>query len=296
MESCVPHSQRTIRTNCHVLWPYQLSCHISNDDEYNILIRHSKRGYISLHGQYHNPYKEMDQWNTWATFGTAPKTCPWNIGQIRGQWPLSEAGEMCLQTRRNWVPWHNRWKRAAPYGSEETQRSCRLSATAKPYRCLHIPWTVQLLLILHPLVLRDHLTIARSHKEIRKVALGWTTIQGLQNSQNSDVHGTSPKTTQLWKEILPSNWRIGIWCGSHTLTRGRDSYHFCTLKTTKTCTPSNHLLFSHVHSGWTKLWHLWEGATSCDESALTLATILRMDQRTLHHHDRSHKSSVLEVP
>ena len=50
MESSVPHSRRVIRTEGHVLRPYQFSGDIPNDDEHYIPKGSSRRMALSLHG------------------------------------------------------------------------------------------------------------------------------------------------------------------------------------------------------------------------------------------------------
>jgi hypothetical protein len=103
----------------------------------------------------------------------------------------------------------------------------------------------------------------------------------------------STNATELQRTILPSNRRIGIWRGRHTLATGKN----LTLpgKTNKTSHASSGILLSNIHPHRTKLRHIRKRITGNNEITSTLATIPGMDQRTIYHPNGPRQPAILEV-
>ena len=101
---------------------------------------------------------------------------------------------------------------------------------------------------------------------------------------------TSPQTTRLHQTVRCIHGRIGIWCGSHTLTRGWSQH------TKSNQIPPNRLLFSHIHRNRKELRRLQQRTTSHYESNHTLATLPHLDKRTIQNLHRPHEPPTLEIP
>ena len=87
---------------------------------------------------------------------------------------------------------------------------------------------------------------------------------------------------------------FSLWCGCHTLPGGwPPNPHSCSMY--KTCTAPNSLLLCHIYSYRMKLWHLWTRAPHHHEGTGPLATVLRMDKGPIHHTNRPHQFTILEV-
>jgi hypothetical protein len=178
------------------------------------------------------------------------------------------------------------------YGPGKTQRDCRLASTTKSNRSTIISRLHRLLLIFRTKLLKDSTTVTRSYEERTSLALETTPTWCFRRTKDKNVLQPGANPTRLQKEILPPNGCIGLWCGRRTLTTGKESTLYPEKLETKT--PPNRLLLSNVHSYRMKLWHLWERTTSHNEVTRTLATILRVDKRTIYHPHWPHQPLVLE--
>jgi hypothetical protein len=99
-------------------------------------------------------------------------------------------------------------------------------------------------------------------------------------------------TTRLHKTILPTHRRLSLWHGSHTLTGGR----ILDIKPTpETETPSRRILLSHIYTNRMQLRHLRMRTPSNHQGNIALATILNLDQGTLHYPYRPRKPITLEI-
>jgi hypothetical protein len=177
------------------------------------------------------------------------------------------------------------------YGPRKTERNCRLAGTTKPNWSVTIPRIHQVLSILCTKLLKNSVTTARSYEERTSLAMEMTPTWCLWRTKNQDVLQPSINSTWLQREILPLNRCIGLRCGRHTLTKGKGSTLTQTLKTKNS---SNCVLLSNVHSHGMKLWHLWMRTISNNKIISTLATIPRMDERTIHYPYRPCQPPILE--
>ena len=124
--------------------------------------------------------------------------------------------------------------------------------------------------------------------------MGRTSTMGIRRIEKTHVFWTSTTTTGLRKKVLPSSRHIIIWCGHRTLAGGKTP-HTIAGQATKTHFTPYSLLLGHIHTNWKELQHLRKRTASHDESPRPLETIPRMDKRTIHNHDGSCKSTILEV-
>jgi Reverse transcriptase (RNA-dependent DNA polymerase) len=83
-----------------------------------------------------------------------------------------------------------------------------------------IPWVHRLLPILHQRLLENSKTVTTPHTQRNPLAMGRRTTTSLQHIMKSNVPTTRPQTTRLHQTIRHVHRRIGLWRGSHTLTRG----------------------------------------------------------------------------
>jgi hypothetical protein len=109
------------------------------------------------------------------------------------------------------------------------------------------------------------------------------------------VHEACTLTTRLCQTLLCPNRHISIWCGSHTLARGRiwREQRRKHLKETQITPPC--ILLSHLHPHQTKLQHLRTRTPSSNQSSHSLETLPCLDQETLHHPNRPCQPPILEI-
>jgi hypothetical protein len=103
------------------------------------------------------------------------------------------------------------------------------------------------------------------------------------------VPTTGPQITQLHQTIRCIHRRIGIWRGSHTLTRGWSQ------RTKSNQISPDRLLFGHFHRDRKKLRHLRQRTIGHYESNHTLATLPHLDKRTIQNLHRPRKPVTLEI-
>jgi hypothetical protein len=103
----------------------------------------------------------------------------------------------------------------------------------------------------------------------------------------------SVDTTRLQRTILPPNGCIGIRRGRHTLATGKN----LTLpdKMNKTSHTPGGILLGNVHSHRAELRHIRKRTTGDNEIISALATIPRMDQRTVYHPNGPCQLTILEI-
>src|SRR6266446_6101354 len=120
MESRLPDPRRTVRTDSNVLWTYELSRNVPNDDEHHIPHRSRSRMAVRIHGRYCNPH----QTRKWRNRPTTPRTTPAlyssHASQTRTERFISETRKMRLQTKRNRLPRCHRREWSDTNGPKET--------------------------------------------------------------------------------------------------------------------------------------------------------------------------------
>jgi hypothetical protein len=82
MEGHLPYTRGTIQTNSHVLWAYQLTVHLSNNNEYHIPKRSLTGMAFGLYERHRYPHKETTKQNRRTTPTKAPTAHPPSLGQI----------------------------------------------------------------------------------------------------------------------------------------------------------------------------------------------------------------------
>jgi hypothetical protein len=126
------------------------------------------------------------------------------------------------------------------------------------------------------------------------VGLGKTTTKSIQRTKDTNVQQPSPNPARLQEKILPPNRCFGIWCGHRTLTKGRKTIPLLG-KTNQTHNPPSSILLSNIHPNRAKLQHLQMRTPGNHEVISTLATLLRMDKRTIYNPNRSCQPLILEI-
>ena len=124
--------------------------------------------------------------------------------------------------------------------------------------------------------------------------MGRMSTMGIWGIEKMHVLWTSTTTTRFWEKVLPSSRHVIIQHGCRTLA-GEKTPHTDVSQTTQTHFTPHSILLSHIHPNREKLWYLWKGTASRDESPCTLETIPRLDKRTVCNHDGSCKPTILEV-
>src|SRR6266403_4878570 len=104
---------------------------------------------------------------------------------------------MRFRKERDQLSWHYHRQWSNTNGPKETQRCCRLARPPQPNRNPQIPWVYQLLLIFCPRVFENSTPTIRSHKKGCCMALGRTTTQSIQRTQDSHVLPPCPHATRL---------------------------------------------------------------------------------------------------
>src|SRR5260370_42000371 len=128
---------------------------------------------------------------------------------------------MRLQTKRNRLSRHHRRTRNTKNGSKEDTRSSGLVPANNRHRSTPVPRIHRVLSVLYPKLLENRPTTPRPYKEDNPMALGQTPSRSIQDPKNSHVPKTCVTPTQLCKTLLPSNRRLHVWRGRHTLASGR---------------------------------------------------------------------------
>ncbi len=88
MESCIPNTRGTVRTNCDVLWTHKLTCYLPDDDEYHLSNQGRSRVALHVYGQHRNPYQTRRKQNRTTTLGTAPTLYPSHAPQAGTERPI----------------------------------------------------------------------------------------------------------------------------------------------------------------------------------------------------------------
>jgi hypothetical protein len=159
----------------------------------------------------------------------------------------------------------------------------------KRHRSSQIPGVHGLLLIFHKGLLKNRKTSTPPDAQHNPLAMERQTTTSIQETPRFNVPTTSPETTQLHQTLRHIHRRVGLWRGSHTLTRG------WTQCTKSHQTSPNRLLLSHLHGNRTELRRLRQRTTCHHESNHTLATLSHLDERTIQNLHRPRKPSTLEV-
>ena len=186
-----------------------------------------------------------------------------------------------------------------PDGQKENRSSRRMDPTQESHRSSKIPRIHWLLLLLHKGLLKNSSTAIGSHQESIRMDMGSKAKGCLWNPETMNVQRPSPHPTKLQTTLLLANRCIQLWCGSHTLARGRDQWpnrRGITCSKIKTKITSNCILLGNIHSNWKELRHIRTGAASSDESPFSLATIPGMNNKTLCDPHRPCEPTILEGP
>src|SRR5260221_14670774 len=104
MESGIPHPQRPLRTDSHVLRTNQLPHYLSDDDEYDLSARDRPRMAFRIHGRPSHPYKTKTGRNRRTTSRETSKAGSPRPRHPRETRPLSQTREMLFRTRRDRLP------------------------------------------------------------------------------------------------------------------------------------------------------------------------------------------------
>ena len=249
---------------------------------------------LSLYGQHHHPLKETPHGNRRITSLTTQIIRPPHPRQTREARSLPKTEEMCLQKGWNQLPGSYHWQWHRKNGPLKAERSSRLAETKNAHQDKTIPWFHQLLPVLHPQIFQNHTTPFEPYKKGYHMEFRRKTTMGIWGTKDMHVLQTSPTATRFWEEILSSGRCIFIRRGCHTLAGGKTPYTIIS-QTTKAHSTPHSILLSHIHTNQKKLRHLWKGTVSHDESPRTLETILGMDERTIHNHDRPHEPTILKI-
>ena len=163
----------------------------------------------------------MREWN-WRII---PQMISWlclhHISETPETQSLPQTREVHIQTIINWILRSNSWPRHSSNEQQESWKGEALATTNKHNRSTRIYRIYRILLILHTrLLVHCQTTTWFDHKD-HTLALGKGTTKIIRNITKSNVQQTSVTLTGLYKEILRTLGCIGIWHGSHTLTRGR---------------------------------------------------------------------------
>src|SRR6266403_2409794 len=140
MESRLPDPRRTIRTDSDVLWTYELSRNIPDDDEHHIPYRSRSRVVVRIHGRHCNPHETRKQRNRPTTPRTTPTLHSSHASQTRTERLVPKTQKMRLRTKRNRLPRRHRRERSDTNGPKETQGRCRLARPTQPNGNTKVPW------------------------------------------------------------------------------------------------------------------------------------------------------------
>ncbi len=128
---------------------------------------------------------------------------------------------MCLRTGRNRLPGCYCRTRYAKNGPKEDTRGSGLVSANYRYQSTPIPGVHRVLPVLYPKLLENCPTTPRPYKEDNPMALGQTPSRSVRDPKTPHVPKPCVTPTQLRKTLLPSNRRLRIWRGRHTLASGR---------------------------------------------------------------------------
>ena len=101
--------------------------------------------------------------------------------------------------------------------------------------------------IAQPKLLTNRTATTSSNKENNSLGMDQNATISLRPLESTNVRGTSPNSTQLREEVLPSSRCLGIWRGRRTLTRGRNHNPFLG-EMMKTSLAPHCVLFGNLHS------------------------------------------------
>src|SRR6266436_8229051 len=104
MESRVPDTRRTIRTNRNVLWAHKFAHHLPNDDEYHLPHRGCSRMALCIHGRYCNPHQTQGKRNRAATSRTPSTIHTSHAPQTRTKRSIPKTRKMRLREKGNRLP------------------------------------------------------------------------------------------------------------------------------------------------------------------------------------------------
>jgi hypothetical protein len=203
---------------------------------------------------------------------------------------LPQTREMHIRTTIHRIPQSTSKPRHSTHGRRQSRKGPQMASPLKCHRSLQIPWVHGLLLLLHKRLFKDSETSPTPHTQHNPLAMGQRATASLRNTVQPDVPTTSLETTRFHQTIRRIHRRIGIWRGSHTLTRG------WTQRTKLNQIPSNCLLFGHFHRNRTELRRLRQRIASNHESNHTLAPLSYLDKGTIQNLYRPHKPPTLEIP
>src|SRR5712672_1026145 len=131
-----------------------------------------------------------------------------------------------------------------PNGPHKDQRRRRMATPEEPHRRSLFPGVHGILSILHPQLFESRTTPVRSNKESDTLDMDRGTNDSIRDAEEAHVLQTSANSTPIRQTIRSAHRRIGIWRGSHTLTRGRHQ----PPKTLKTTPPPHCILLSDIHT------------------------------------------------
>src|SRR6266478_5678262 len=104
---------------------------------------------------------------------------------------------MRLRTKRNQLSRRHCQKRQTANGPEETKRRCQLAQTQHSNGNPQVPRVYRVLPILHPRILKNRTTTARSHKESSDLELGRTTATRIRRVEDPHVLTTCSYPTKF---------------------------------------------------------------------------------------------------
>jgi hypothetical protein len=134
--------------------------------------------------------------------------------------------------------------RQSTNGQHQGRESTQLEDSDECHGSLKIPGFHGLLPLLHQRLLEDRPTTTATDTPNDTLVMANRRTNSIRDTLQSNDRQTSAASTRLYKAILPTDRHIGIWCGSHTLTRGwilELKHHL------KTQTPPRHVLLCHIH-------------------------------------------------
>src|SRR5712672_2223362 len=165
---------------------------------------------------------------------------------------------MCVHAKMYRIPGSGVRRQHNPDGPHQNQGCGGMAIPEKPHRHPLISRLHRVLLLLHPQLLTRRTTLTRPDEESDPVDLGRGPDKSLRNPKDAHVHETGADPTTIRQAICTSHRCISIWCGRHTLTRGRHQ----PAKTLETPPPPYCLLLGDVYTDQEKLRYLRTRTTS----------------------------------
>ena len=174
-----------------------------------------------------------------------------NAQQAKRTSPLPQTRKVHLQSEENRVSWSNprRWNHTN--GSSKGQRCSGLATPTEHYGYTFLLGIHGILLLLHTQLFTHCSTYDPADVKEHPIYLGSILYLCIWTSQITHVLETYITPTWLHQSLFLGNRCLSLQHGRHTLTGGRTKP-----ENPKTDAMSSCLLLKHLHTNWTKLWHL----------------------------------------